>query len=191
MHQGKLLQYSNSASRSAGTSNYTYVQTNASPPPELTQLLQRAGQLTDPAPQIASQLKTEDAIMSNLTREEVNACIRASEATTETKIVRLEGKLDTMAATIVGKIDSLRDDISNADKYNRDTRWVLIGTLITGLFALAGLILALATYGDALFSRGMNVRDVVQTLLKEQQEIQRGDTNLPQPNAPTPNSRRQ
>lgn len=134
---------------------------------------------------------TEDDVMSNPTREEINAHIRASEAGTETKIVRLEGKIETLAATIVGKIDSLKDDVAKADQYNRDTRWVLLGTFIAGMFAIGGLLLALATYGDALFGRGMSVRDIVQTVIKEQHEIQSGDMNRPLSTTPPPNPRPQ
>jgi hypothetical protein len=40
----------------------------------------------------------------------------------------------------------------------------------------------MATYGDALFGRGMNVRDVVQSVIKEQQEmLQRRDEAPPAP----------
>jgi hypothetical protein len=94
--------------------------------------------------------------------------IEAVEARTDTKITRLEGKIDVLTATIVGKIDSLKDDVSKSDQYNHDTRWVLISTFVVGVFALAGLLIAIATYGDALFGRGMSVRDVVQTVIKEQ-----------------------
>jgi hypothetical protein len=33
--------------------------------------------------------------------------------------------------------------------------------------ALAGLIVAMASYGDAMFVRGVDIRDVVQSTIKE------------------------
>lgn len=119
--------------------------------------------------------------------ELTDAKIEAAEARTDTKIVRLEGKIDVLTATIVTKFDSLSEKIDKSDQYNHDTRWVLISTFVGGVFALAGVILAVATYGDALFGRGMGVRDVVQTVIKEQQEIQKRDATLP-PSSP-PNVR--
>ena len=107
--------------------------------------------------------------------ELIDSKLDAVEARTDTKITRIEAKIDVLTATIVGKIDSLKDDVSKSDQYNHDTRWVLISTFVVGVFALAGLLIAIATYGDALFGRGMSVRDVVQTVIKEQQDIQKRD----------------
>jgi hypothetical protein len=113
--------------------------------------------------------------MNDPTREEINAVIKPSEAGTETKIARLEGKIDTLAAMLLGRLDAL-------DEYNRTTRWMLFATFLTGIFAIAALIVGMATYGDALFGRGMNVRDVVQSVIKEQQELlQRREEAPPAP----------
>jgi hypothetical protein len=102
------------------------------------------------------------------TNEELfDAKLKTSEAQTETKIVRIEGKIDSAVATIGGKLDSLGEKLSYDHEYNRATRWVMIGLLITCTFALAGLVVTMATYGDAMFGRGMNVRDVVQSVIKD------------------------
>jgi hypothetical protein len=100
-------------------------------------------------------------------------------AETDTKIARIEGKIETAVATLGGKIDAygvkmdaLSEKITADHEYNRATRWVMIGLLITCSFAVAGLIVTMALYGDALFGRGMNVRDVVESVVKEQQQIQ-------------------
>lgn len=111
--------------------------------------------------------------------ELVNAKISASEARGETKIARLEGKIDTAVATIIGELHGIRDDVRKSDDYNRDTRWVLFVSIVTAAFALGGLAVGLATYGDALFGRGMNVRDVVQTAVKETVEQTKRDLNKP------------
>jgi hypothetical protein len=122
--------------------------------------------------------------------------IELVEAPTDTKIERLVGKIDVLTTTIVGKIESLKDDVSNlkddiskSDQYNHDTRLVLISTFIVGFLALAGLLVAVVTYGDAIFGRGMNVRDVVHAVITEQQEIQKRDTTQP-PSSP-PNVKHQ
>lgn len=137
--------------------------------------------------------------MSDPTREEINAMIAASEARNETKLTRVEGKIDTLTATItaainanaaahVSQFEALRDKISAADQYNRDSRFFVIGTVLTSAFAVAGLVVALATYGDALFGRGMNVRDVVQAAVKDLREAQQGSAppTSQQPASPPP-----
>jgi hypothetical protein len=78
--------------------------------------------------------------MNDPTREEINAVIKASEAGTETKMARLEGKIDTLAATLLGRLDAL-------DEYNHTTRWMLFGTFLAGIFAISALIIGMTTYG--------------------------------------------
>lgn len=116
--------------------------------------------------------------MSDPTREEVAALIRESEAKSETKLARLEGKIDTLTATLSGKIETVSKDLDflrnaseRSDQINRETKSslskLIITTALSSVFALAGFIVALATYGDALFGRGMDVRDVVKTAVEE------------------------
>jgi hypothetical protein len=99
-----------------------------------------------------------------------DAKIARAAAESETKIVRLEGKIETAVATLGGKLDMIGDKITADHEYNRTTRWAMAGIAIASVLAVAGLIIGMAVYGDALFSRGMNVRDVVQAVIKEQQE---------------------
>jgi hypothetical protein len=86
--------------------------------------------------------------MTDPTREEIKAEIGAAEARTDTKIERLGGKIDVLATTVVGKIESLKDDVSKSDQYNHGTRSALISTFVVGVLALAGLLVAVVTYGD-------------------------------------------
>jgi hypothetical protein len=101
--------------------------------------------------------------MTDPSRGEIAAHISATKARTDTKIAHLEGKLEMVAATLAGKLDALSEKISADHEYNRSTRWVIVGLSI----ALAALIVGLATYGDAMFGRGLNVRDLIQTTIKE------------------------
>jgi hypothetical protein len=96
-----------------------------------------------------------------------DAKIGKASAETDTKIARLEGKIDTLSATILAELRGVRDDVRNADQYNRGTRWALIGVMVTSAFALGALGIGLVTYGDAIFGRGMNVRDVIQATVKD------------------------
>jgi hypothetical protein len=112
----------------------------------------------------------------NPTREEMKAQIDASKASMETLVTRLEGKIETLVATIGGrmdvlasKIDALGDKVSAADAYNRGTRAWVIGTVITVGLALGGVIAAMLSYGDSMFGHGLEVRQLVQTMIKEQQ----------------------
>lgn len=117
----------------------------------------------------------------------VNAKIEAAEARGDTKIARLEGKIDNLAAIIGGRFDLLSVDMKNSTKASnelkdsvRESKWVLFGTIIGATFALAALLVTVITYGDAIFSRGMSVRDVVQTTVKETREQLKQEAVTPQ-----------
>jgi hypothetical protein len=101
--------------------------------------------------------------------ELAEAKISASEARTDTRIARLEGKIDAFAAILGGKLDTLTSQVAE----HRKDRNLIIGTIVVAAVTLGALFVALATYGDAIFGRGMSVRDVVQTVVKEQNELQR------------------
>jgi hypothetical protein len=133
---------------------------------------------------LGNTVRYEDIRMPDPTREEIDAKIAASEARGAIDIVRLEGKLEAFAATLSGKMDALQTSIQNAAAYNRDTRSLIIASA----FALAALIVGMATYGDALFGRGMNVRDVVQAVVHEQQESQKREFQPPTPATAPPSA---
>jgi hypothetical protein len=110
--------------------------------------------------------QTSDSNQMAASDDLLDAKLGKASAETDTKIARLEGKIDTLTATIVGKLDAVSEKMSADHEYNRTTRWVMVGLAI----AICGLIIGMTTYGDALFGRGMNVRDVVTAVVKEQQE---------------------
>jgi len=137
--------------------------------------------------------------MNDPSREEVAALIRESEARSETKLARLEGKIDTLTATLSGKIETVSKDIDflriaseRSDQINRETKSslskLIITTAISSVFALAGFIVALATYGDALFGRGMDVRDVVRAAVEELAATRKTEPSAPQGPPKTMNS---
>jgi hypothetical protein len=118
-----------------------------------------------------SVLSTYKSDVAMPTSDELtDAKIGKSEAQTETKIARLEGRLETIATGINGKLDSL---IHQVGEQRRD-RNLIIGSIVASALAIAVLVIGLATYGDAIFGRGMNVRDVVQAVVREQQHLQEG-----------------
>lgn len=99
------------------------------------------------------------------TEELADAKIAAAEARTDTKIARMEGKIDLLVA----KLDALGAQQSNSKN-------LLLTTILTVAAALAALIIGIATYGDALFSRGMQVRDVVHSVISKQAQQSHGGT---------------
>jgi hypothetical protein len=109
--------------------------------------------------------------------ELTDAKIEAAEARTDTKIERLGGKIDTLGI----KLDTVNQKLADQTK----DRNLIIGTIVVSAISIAILLIGLATYGDAIFGRGMNVRDVVHAVIQEQQEIQKRETT--QPPAPPPN----
>jgi Fe2+ transport system protein B len=99
--------------------------------------------------------------MADLTREEIKAQIEASEARTETKIARMEGKLDL----VLSKLDSAKGD-SLAIRTNQ---WVIA-------FGLAVLIVAVVALFPVFFGIGTQVRDMVDSAV--QSHLQQGDQHL-------------
>ncbi len=95
--------------------------------------------------------------------ELTDAKLQAVEARTDTKIAHLEGKLDTIAAVLGGKLDTANERLTER---GRD-RNLILGTIVLAALAVIGAFIGLATYGDALFGRGMNVRDLIATTTKE------------------------
>lgn len=89
--------------------------------------------------------------------------INESEARTETKITRIEGTIQLMSQSLTGQLNALTVQVSE----QRRDRNLIIGTIVVATIALGALFVAMATYGDALFGRGLNVRDVLQATVKE------------------------
>jgi hypothetical protein len=123
-------------------------------PPVMPTFVTTAGSVTiEPALSASIPIPIHGVKMTDPTREEIAAQIRASEAVTETKIVRMEGKLDL----VVAKIDGLREDNRGLREDNRATRanqWVI------GL-GLAVLIVAIAALVPVFFDLGTKISDIV------------------------------
>jgi hypothetical protein len=85
--------------------------------------------------------------MADLTREEVDAKIAASEARSETKMAKLEGKIDL----VLEKLDNLTKEGHVA----RTNQWV-IG------FGLAALIVGVAALLPVFFGIGDRMHDIVE-----------------------------
>jgi hypothetical protein len=105
--------------------------------------------------------------------------IELVEAHTDTKVERLGGKIDTLSATLGTKLDIVNQRLADQTK----DRNLIIGTIVVSAISIAILLIGLATYGDALFGRGMNVRDVVHAVIVEH-EIQKRDTTQSQSSLP-------
>jgi hypothetical protein len=129
----------------------------------------------EPEPDIATM---RSARTSFATEADVRAAqIAAAEARADAKIARLESKIDTFAAilsekmdSVGGKVETTQEAVRNADRFNHETRLVLLVAILAAAAVLCVLLLTLALVGDAVFARGMHVRDVVQTVIKEQRE---------------------
>ena len=104
-------------------------------------------------------------------QELFDAKLKTIGAETDTKIARIEGKIDTMAAALGGKLDTVSERLGEHAK----DRNLILGTIALAALAVIAAFIGLATYGDALFGRGMSVRDVVQAVIKEQQDNQKKD----------------
>jgi hypothetical protein len=107
------------------------------------------------------------AMSDGPTREEIDAKLGKISAETDTKVARMEGKLDL----VLSKMDDVRDGLRST----RANQWV-IGT------ALAVLIVALAFGVPAIFGNGLQLRDVVHTEVQEM--LPKATPSPPQPQHP-------
>jgi hypothetical protein len=116
---------------------------------------------------VRAETTPNEGAMANAPHDDqlLDAKIGKAAAETDTKIARMEGSINTALATIASKIDNLSGQVAER---GRDKN-LIIGTIVVAAIALGGMLWGMASYGDALFGRGMSVRDVVQAVIKEQQ----------------------
>jgi hypothetical protein len=93
-------------------------------------------------------------------REEMKAAIELAEARTDTKIARMEGKLDL----VISKIDALNVRFEDARRDARDTR----GNIWFVGLGLAVLIVGVVTLFPVFFSIGIHIRDLVHSEMESQ-----------------------
>lgn len=110
-------------------------------------------------------------------REYVDLKLEASEARLDARFVELHGKLDRVIFEFENYNKNISEIRAEAQAQRGEVRseYLSIKTtiVITGVataIALAALLMAVITYGDAIFGRGMSVRDVVSAVIKEQSE---------------------
>ncbi|MBB2963764.1 hypothetical protein [Methylobacterium sp. R2-1] len=110
-------------------------------------------------------------------REYTDLKLEAAEARGEARFIELNGKLDRIIDSLSATANSLSTAREEAralrDEVRQDyrsTRTTIIVTVFSTAIALAALLMAIVTYGDAIFGRGMSVRDVVSSVVKEQAE---------------------
>ena len=97
------------------------------------------------------------AKMSDVSREEIDAKIAASEARTETKITRLEGKLDLVLA----KLDSAREDNKQQFASAKDDSRAIRSNQWMIAFGLAAIIVAVVALFPVFFGIGVQLKDIV------------------------------
>lgn len=121
---------------------------------------------------LGSDKETPD-MSEHPTKDEMKAEIARSAAEVRTDVVRIEGQINTALATIVTKLDAISEEVKSSRSENKENRLFIIGTGI----AVVGVLVGIMTYGDAIYSRGMQVRDVMKSVVEEM----RPATPLPQP----------
>jgi uncharacterized membrane protein YjjP (DUF1212 family) len=108
---------------------------------------------------------TESRIMSDPTREEIDAKLAAVEARTETRFTELSGKIDRLADSIAALVstiriehDRIKSDMADLKSDNKYTRWTIVVTVVAS--ALAAIAALWVTQANLLaaFSAGIAVR---------------------------------
>lgn len=96
--------------------------------------------------------------MSDPTREEIDAKLGASEARSDTKIARLEGKLDL----VLSKLDDLNQKITTTEGHIRDDSRTMRSSLWGIGLGLAALMVTIVALFPVFFSIGTQVKDMVE-----------------------------
>ena len=119
-----------------------------------------------------AEAATESRIMSDPTREEIDAKLAAAEARTETRFTELSGKIDRLADSIAvlgstirielegvkSDIANVKSDVADVRSDNKYTRWTIVVTVVaSALAAIAALWITQANL-LAAFSAGIAVR---------------------------------
>lgn len=89
--------------------------------------------------------------MTGPSREEIDAKLRTVSAETDTKLARMDGKLDLL----LSKISDLRED----GRSTRNTVW-------GATFAVLALVVALAAFAPVVFDLGTKQRDIIRDEVK-------------------------
>ena len=101
--------------------------------------------------------------MPGPTREELDLVMQASEARTDAKLAGFQGQFDVLAVKLDTIVASIKEQRTEATA----NRTAIVTTVLTVGFALAGLLVAVVSYGDSVFSRGMSVRELVHSTVEE------------------------
>lgn len=107
----------------------------------------------------ANNPAVEDDMSDGPTRDEIDAKIGRASAETETKIARLEGKLD-LVLTKLDDVSTRLRDVRDDNRSIKSNAWIIA-------FGIAAIILAVGFGVPAVFSNGLQTRDVVHSEIRD------------------------
>jgi hypothetical protein len=102
--------------------------------------------------------------MADITREEMKAEIAAAEARSDTKIARIEGKLDLVLEAVRSSREDARNILANANDNRRaviTNGWVIFGALVVAV----GIMFTVA---PAIFDLGFKWRETISREVQDQ-----------------------
>jgi hypothetical protein len=114
--------------------------------------------------------------MSGPTREEIKAEIGTAEARTDTKIARLEGKMDIVIIKLDAVNEStlaMRRDVKDSERAIKANAWVIFA-------ALAAILIGLIATIPAIFDWGFKMREVIDKEI----HVHQPPVNSPPPSIP-------
>jgi hypothetical protein len=107
-------------------------------------------------------------------REVTDHAIAAAEARTDTKIVRLEGKMDLVLSKLNDSIagsESIRRDVKESERALKANAWVIFGALIV----VIGIVITVA---PVILDFGFKLREAVTKEVQEQ--VHKAPSNIHQ-----------
>lgn len=113
--------------------------------------------------------------MSEITREELQARLDTVEAHTDTKIARLEGKLDlVLQAVQSSRQDALETAKISRQEANDNRRWI-VGNMWVLFAAVVAVIAIIVTIAPVIFDMGVKWRETITSEIN----MRLHDTNVP------------
>jgi hypothetical protein len=115
--------------------------------------------------------QTYEGAMAGPTREEINAEFRASAAETETKIARLEGKMDLVLSKLDGlnsRFEDARADAREARTTAHSDNVATRANIWVAFVGLAAVIIAIVLLFPTFFDFGAKIRDRIADEVKAQ-----------------------
>jgi hypothetical protein len=121
----------------------------------------KAEALPQPPDRPISRRKAGAATVNDITREEIDAKIAASEARGDVRFVELKAHIDAQGAAIAKEVAVMSTRLGGVEGYVSGLKSTVIITGVSIFFGVAALLVAVLAYGGQWFGLGLDTSQVV------------------------------